>query len=65
MKRESLVGASRNQTRERNLRKTERKRCKSMTTDHVAHRIFLEPELVGKVKEDVFYFLRGDGYLTF
>ena len=36
-----------------------------MTTDHVAHGIFLEPELVTEVKEYVFYFLRGDGYLAF
>ena len=38
--------------------------CKGVT-DHVAHGIFLESKLVAEVKEDIFYFLRGNGYLAF
>ena len=42
----------------------ERKR-KSVATNHVTHGIFLESKLVGEVKEYIFYFLHGDGYLAF
>ena len=30
-----------------------------VTTDHITRGILLKSELVGKVKEDVFYFLHG------
>ena len=39
--------------------------CTSVKADHITHRVFLESELVSEVKENVFYFLRGDGYLAF
>ena len=45
--------------------KDERKGERSVATDHVTHGIFLESELVGEVKEYIFYFLHGDGYLAF
>ena len=39
--------------------------CSGMTTNHITHGIFLESELIGEVKEYVFYFLRRYGYLAF
>jgi hypothetical protein len=41
------------------------KGCRRVTTDHITHGILLESELVCEVKEDILYFLRGDGYLAF